>query len=79
MRINKHSVLAIEQLERVSGGTCFPAGTPDQQRVWMCPAHCKNKYRTGKEIEEPLLHFWSRHKKEYYCPDCNTYWWVHED
>ena len=71
--------LSADDLENVAGGTCFTAGTPSQDRLWSCPTDCRNKYLTGNEKEEPLFFFWSRHMKEYHCPDCNSTWWEHED
>lgn len=71
--------LSADDLENVSGGSCFTAGTPGQNRLWDCPTDCRNKYRTGNEREEPFFIFWSRHMKEYYCPDCKSTWWEHED
>ena len=71
--------LSADDLDDVAGGTCFTAGTPSQQRKWSCPAHCQNAYRTGNEKEDPFFIYWSRHMKEYYCPDCHETWWEHED
>ncbi len=56
--------LSADDLENVSGGSCFTAGTPGQNRLRDCPTDCRNKYRTGNEREEPFFIFWSRHMKK---------------
>jgi len=76
---NEIEKIGKNEIEGVTGGTCFTAGTRDQDRLWSCRNDCKNSYRTGKEEERNFFIFWSRHMREYYCPDCKSYWWKHED
>lgn len=68
-----------DKLNNVTGGTAFTAGTPEERKMWECPSHHANAYKTGKEEEASHWIFWSRHMKEYYCPDCDHYFWKHED
>lgn len=73
------TMLSAEDLKEVSAGTAFTAGTPSQNALWDCPTDHRNAYRTGREEERNFFIFWSRHMKEYHCPDCNHDFWVHED
>ena len=57
-----------EELDQVAGGRRRDAGLGPR-------CQHEHKFRTGNEKEDSFFIFWSRHKYEYYCPDCKMTLW----
>ena len=62
-----------EELDQASGGHI--AFRHSEAR-----SHCRHEHktRTGNEKEDSFFVFWSRHKYEYYCQDCEQNIWLTE-
>ena len=60
-----------EELDQVAGGI---------RRGARSGSHCQHEHktRTGNEKEDSFFIFWSRHKYEYYCQDCEQNIWLTE-
>ena len=58
-----------KELDQIAGG-CRRRGA---DRGLRC--RHEHKIRTGNEKEERFFRYWSRHKYEYYCPDCEATFW----
>ena len=67
--------LNMEELDQVAGGS-GSSWRKHIKKVPICPH--TNKTRTGNEKEDSFFIFWSKHKYEYYCPDCGQNIWLSE-
>ena len=74
------SELVPEELQKSSGGTVFTAGNYKFNyhihNQDCCPTCMKKGEFTGNEQEkEYLFGLWSKRQGQFYCNDCNKFWW----
>ena len=63
--------LSTKELDQVAGGRRRDAGLGPR-------CQHEHKIRTGNEKEDSFFIFWSRHKYEYHCQDCEQNIWLTE-
>ena len=70
--------LTEEEMDQISAGYRFPNIRLTQTASADQAACLHNWQYTGRHMEEPLLFFWVRHKKEYRCLHCGLTEWRYD-